>query len=61
MAGKNKSVMTSNNVTKKTFDHTKGEIRIAITVRTDIKQELKDSREILETIIKEIDEELSNK
>ena len=56
-----KNVMVSNNMSNRTFDHAIGTVGIRITLRTDIKQELKDGKAILETIIKEIDEELAKK
>jgi hypothetical protein len=56
-----KNIMTNEGMQSKTFSHSLGAVKITINLRTDIKQELKDGREILETIIKEIDEELAKK
>ena len=53
-----KKILQTNNTIQKTFNHTKNGVNIKITLRTDIKQELKDGLEILEVMVKEIKEEL---
>lgn len=58
----NKKTMTSEGgMTNRIFAHSLGAVSVKITLRTDIKQELKDGKEILQTFIKEIDEELAKK
>jgi len=61
--GKNyqKKVMQTNNSTMRQFNHTLGEVTINVSFRTDIKQQLKDGREILKTILQEVEEELAKK
>lgn len=53
--------MTSEgSVQHRTFARQLGAVQISIVLRTDIKQELKDCREVLQAIIQEIEEEISN-
>lgn len=51
-------MLVSNHLTTKTFQYSKGAVTIKISLRNDIKQELKDGLEILEAIVKDIKEEL---
>lgn len=50
-----------NNTTSKNFDYQKGSVGLKFSLRTDIKQELKDFLELLKTAVEEVEEEIKNK
>ncbi len=49
----------SNNITSKTFSYNKGNCNLNFTLRTDIKNELKDFKEILELALLEVKDEIN--
>ncbi len=53
-----KKILKTNSTTIKDFSYSLGDVSISIKLRTDIKQELKDGKEILGRILKDIEEEL---
>ena len=55
-----KDMLVSNPTANRTFSYSKGSVNINITVRNDIKQELKDLQDILIQCIKDIEFELQN-
>jgi hypothetical protein len=51
-------ILKTNNTTSKNFDYAKGNTSLKFTLRTDIKQELKDFLELLKVALKEVDDQL---
>lgn len=58
---KSKIMVVSTPTESKTLNYKKGDVSVGFTFRTDIKQEMKDLREILTKAIEDIDVELSKK
>lgn len=54
-------VKIDSKVRNRTFSYTKGEVNLNFTLRTDIKQQLKDFLELLEIAVKEVKEEIGDK
>lgn len=55
---KNKTILENKSTTSKNFKYNKGNCRLEFSLRTDIKQELKDFQELLKIALKEVEEEL---
>lgn len=53
-----KKILKTNNTTSKNFSYSLGEVTLAFSLRTDIKQQLKDFTELLKVAAKEVSEEL---
>lgn len=53
-----KKILKRNNTTSKNFSYSLGDVSFNLTLRTDIKQDLKDCAEILKVASKEINEEI---
>ena len=56
-----KKILERSNTESKTFNYVKGDVSLNFTLRTDIKQQLKDFLECLEVAVKEVKEELDKK
>jgi hypothetical protein len=54
----NKKALVSNSSTNRNFSYSKGKVSLAFTLRTDIKDELKIFKELLEVAILEVKEEI---
>jgi len=54
-----KKIVKTNNTTSKNFDYSKGDVSLKFSLRTDIKQQLKDFSEILKVAILEVDNEIA--
>lgn len=50
-----------NNTTSKFFSYSKGKVSLNFNLRTDIKEDLKNFKELLEIAIKEVKEEIEKK
>jgi len=48
-----------NNTTNKSFSYSKGKVSLNFTLRTDVKNELKDFNDLLKVAQKEVQEELN--
>lgn len=57
----NKKQLLTNNTTSKTFSYTKGTVNLSFTLRTDIKQELKDFAELLVKSLEDVNLEIKTK
>ena len=53
-----KKTLQKDHTEKKAFGYVKGNVSINFNLRTDIKQEMKDARDILVEAIKDFDKEL---
>lgn len=53
-----KKILVRDHTEKKDFSYQKGEVHISFQLRIDVKQQLKDAREILLAAIEDFDEEL---
>lgn len=53
-----KKILQTNNTTSKNFSYSKGDVSLNFSLRTDIKQQLKDFLEILKVAIKDVEEQL---
>ena len=53
--------LKENHITNRTFNYSKGDITLNFTLRIDIKDQLKDFKELLEMAVKEISEEIERK
>jgi len=51
--------MSVNNIQRKEFNYELGHIKLNFSLRTDIKDELKGFKQLLERALKDIDEELT--
>ncbi len=58
---KKDKILQSDITTRKNFSYTLNNCRLAFSLRTDIKQELKDFKELLSTALKEVSEEIELK
>ena len=56
-----KKILISTPTTQRTFDYKLGDCTLAFTLRTDIKQQLKDYVTLLERALLEVKEELNGK
>jgi len=54
------NLLKKENTTAKTFNYSLGKVKLGFTLRVDIKQELKDFLQCLESAEKEVKEELKN-
>lgn len=52
--------MKTKNTTSKSFSYSKGKVSLDFTLRTDMKQEIKDFLEILQRSIDDVKEEITN-
>ena len=55
------NTIKANNTTSKNFSYSKGKIGLNFTLRTDIKQEMKDFLDLLKVAQKEVLEEIDKK
>lgn len=53
------NIIKTNNTTSKNFSYSKGKISLNFSLRTDIKQEMKDFLELLKVAQKEVELELN--
>lgn len=58
MSWLNKKQIQNNSTTSKNFSYTKGNTSLSFTLRTDIKQDLKDFAELLKVAILEVNKEI---
>jgi len=56
-----KKTLQTNNTTSKNFSYSKGKVNLNFSLRTDIKQELKDFLECLKVAIKDVTSEIEQK
>ncbi len=56
-----KKTLLTNNTTSKNFSYTKGEVSLNFSLRTDIKQGLKNFKELLIKALEDITEEIERK
>lgn len=56
-----KKILQTNNTTSKSFNYQKGDVSLAFSLRTDIKQQMKDFQELLTVAQKDLKEELDKK
>ncbi len=53
--------LKQNHVTNRTFSYSKGDVSLNFTLRIDIKDQLKDFKELLEKAVEEVSEEIERK
>lgn len=53
-----KSIIQNNSITSKNFSYQKGNVTLSFNLRTDVKTQLKDFKELLEVAILEVDNEI---
>lgn len=54
-------IVVKNNTINKNFSYRKGNVQLEFSLRTDIKQQLKDFLELLKVAVTEVQEEINKK
>ena len=57
----NKKLLIKNHIENKSFNFSKGSVSLDFTLRTDIKSQLQDFKEILQQAIFDVDKEINKK